>query len=212
MDKILSGLAIKAVSLVIILFSVTICNAQETSSASKVTETAQPEKIIDCNGEKCPKCQISNKEWSAPSDEFLFAVPIIVVIVALLGIAQIKIALGKESGWSLSDALSEDVKLPYWETDTSGKRVLKVDSNQALVLVPQMRASSSRLIALMGMIVLLSMFMGFGSFILYSFGKNGCLPDQMDEMYNFLIAGMALFAPYLVNKSVDLFKHFKKGT
>ncbi|MFH1167282.1 MAG: hypothetical protein V1852_24970 [Pseudomonadota bacterium] len=58
----------------------------------------------------------------------------------------------------------------------------------------------------MGMIVILFMFIGFGIFALYGFGKTGSMPQGIDRVVSFLMAGMTLFAPYIVNKFASLFQ------
>lgn len=63
----------------------------------------------------------------------------------------------------------------------------------------------------MRMIVILFMFIGFGSFALYGFGKTGSMPQGIDRVVNFLMAGMTLFAPYIVNKFASLFQDLTDG-
>ncbi len=100
--------------------------------------------------------------------------------------------------------------MPYWEekTDQSGvkTRAAKFDKEDKAVLIPEMRASASRVIAMMGMIALLFLFIGFGTFALFSFGSNGSLPAGIDGVVSFLLAGMTLFAPYAVNKFATVFQ------
>ena len=79
------------------------------------------------------------------------------------------------------------------------------------VLAPVLKASSSRVIALMGMLAILFMFIGFGTFALYGFGKVGARPESIDKVVNFLVAGMTLFAPYVVNKFASLFQGLTGG-
>jgi hypothetical protein len=58
----------------------------------------------------------------------------------------------------------------------------------------------------MGMLVILLMFLGFGSFALFHFAMTGKMPGDIDQIVNFLVAGMTLFAPYVVNKFSSLFE------
>ena len=115
----------------------------------------------------------------------------------------------------MADALSEEVNLPTWKetTDPSGvkTREPKLDKEDKPILAPEMRASTSRVIALMGMVVLLFMYIGFGVFALYGFGKVGRLPKEIDGVVSFLVAGMTLFAPYVVNKFSSLFQGLTGG-
>jgi hypothetical protein len=108
-------------------------------------------------------------------------------------------ALGRAT-WSLSDALSEEVPLPV----LNGGQPLIV--NNEPVLMPQMRASSSRLIALMGLFGILLLYIGFGTFTLYYFGTGHGLPKGLDDIVKFLVAGLTMFAPYLINKFSGIFE------
>jgi hypothetical protein len=117
--------------------------------------------------------------------------------------------------WSLADALSEDVELSavteVKETKDGIDTVTKTplyDPAGKPVLETVMKASSSRLIALIGMLVILFMFIGFGSLILLDYGMTGKIssPESVGEIIKFLSAGMTLFAPYLVNKFSSLFQ------
>ena len=143
----------------------------------------------------------------------IYLVFFIVIFGTLLSILVIRKSLPEE--WSLADALSEDVELSATEevktttdgTDTVTKKPLYDVAGKPL-LVKEMKASSSRLIALIGMLVILFMYIGFGSLLLLDFGHTGKIshPDALSEIIKFLIAGMTLFAPYLVNKVSSLFQ------
>lgn len=137
----------------------------------------------------------------------------IVIFGALISILVIRNALPQE--WSLADALSEDVALSavteVKETKNGIDSVTKTplyDAAGKPVLETVMKASSSRLIALIGMLVILFMFVGFGSLILLDYGMTGEIssPESVGEIIKFLSAGMTLFAPYLVNKFSSLFQ------
>lgn len=151
---------------------------------------------------------------SSHSYSFLvYLVFFIVIFGTLLSILVIRKSLPKE--WSLADALSEDVELSATTevkeskngVDTVTKTPL-YDGDGKPFLVTEMKASSSRLIALIGMLVILFMYIGFGSLLLLDFGKNNKIsdPDALSEIIKFLVAGMTLFAPYLVNKFASLFQ------
>jgi hypothetical protein len=136
-----------------------------------------------------------------PATAMVYGVPIIVFLAALTAIAAIKRSL--PATWSLAEALSEEVFITPLK-DASGATILDKDGKP--VLLPEMKASSSRVIALMGMVALLVMYVGFGVFALYSFGVDGKLDNKMDGVISFLAAGMTLFAPYAVNKAASMFQ------
>ena len=151
-------------------------------------------------------------KWEgAPGPWFIYTVVVVVLIGSLLTLALIRAALS-DSTWSLADALSEEVEVTAMDKGDPGKPQMDKTTEKP-VMITEMRASSSRLIALMGMMVILLMFVGFGVFVLYSFGKTGKLPDSIDKVVHFLLAGLVLFAPYVANKFATMFESLtpKKG-
>ncbi len=169
--------------------------------------------VADTSGQSC---ELSHEQaWVPPNNWMLYSVPIIVFVGGIVGIAYIRRALIKAATWSFADALSEEVKIkPAVKTTTSkdanGNDIVVVepllDKDGKPIMLSEMRASTSRVIALMGMIVILLMYMGFGVFALYSFGAAGKLSDELNDVATFLAYGMTLFAPYLVNKFSSLFQ------
>ena len=144
---------------------------------------------------------------------FLPVILFIVICGTLVSILVIRRSLPET--WSLADALSEDVELSavteVKETKDGIDTVTKTplyDPAGKPVLETVMKASSSRLIALTGMLVILFMFIGFGSLISLDYGMTGKIssPESVGEIIKFLSAGMTLFAPYLVNKFSSLFQ------
>jgi uncharacterized membrane protein len=137
--------------------------------------------------------------WEAPDQWFVYAVLFIVLIGSVLILLFIRAAVFN-SKWSLADALSEEVKITAVENN---KFVIEKGKP---VDVTEMRGSASRLIALMGMFVILLMFLGFGTFAIHSFAFTGEMPEDINKAVNFLLAGLILFAPYVVNKFSDVFE------
>lgn len=72
----------------------------------------------------------------------------------------------------------------------------------------KLHASSSRLIAFMGSLVILFIFFGFGTVALYGFATTGTVPATLKDITDYLLAGLTLFAPYTVNKFAKLFESF----
>jgi hypothetical protein len=107
------------------------------------------------------------------------------------------------SSWSLSDALSEEVTTNLLDKD--GKPIL--DADQKPTTVTLLRASSSRLIALMGLIGIFTLFISFGLIFLRNYAQYNALPDEklIQQLQNFFYMGMTLFAPYLINKFSGVF-------
>lgn len=144
-------------------------------------------------------------EWSAPASWFTYGIVGVVLLGSIVSLLMIRTALTL-SVWSFSDALSEPTETTAWEADTGGVKRIKLDAEGKPLTVTEMRASSSRMIALMGTLVILLMFLGFGSVALYSFANTGTLPESMDKVVDFLLAGLTLFAPYTVNKFAGMFE------
>ena len=142
--------------------------------------------------------------WASPQPWFVYLVILVVLFGTLLSLVLIRSALHR-SEWSLADALSEETEVTATVVgaDSQKKPLLEGDKP---VTITEMRASTSRLIALMGMMAILLMFVGFGSFSLYSFALTGAMPAQIDKVIYFLMSGMTLFAPYVVNKFASMFE------
>jgi len=143
--------------------------------------------------------------WVAPDRWFTYAIVAVVLAGSVISLLLIRAAL-TVSVWSFSDALSEPIDTTAMEIDAAGISRIKLDAEGKPMIITEMRASSSRMIALMGTIVILLMFLGFGAVALYSFSSTGTLPESMDKVVNFLLAGLTLFAPYAVNKFSNIFE------
>jgi hypothetical protein len=142
--------------------------------------------------------------WVAADPRFIYAVVVVVLGASVVSLLLIRSAL-TVSVWSFSDALSEPTEVTATEPDANGVLRIKLDADGKPLMVTKMLASSSRVLALMGAVVILLMFLGFGSVALFSFASTGELPASMDRVVNYLLAGMTLFAPYVVNKFSGIF-------
>ena len=56
------------------------------------------------------------------------------------------------------------------------------------------------------MVVILLLFLGFVSVFMYRFAETGEAPAGTADAVKFLVAGLTLFAPYLVNKFASVFE------
>ena len=117
-----------------------------------------------------------------------------VIITVFLGLAFLLVrkALISSSWWSLADALSEEA---------GNQGVLPVGQR------PEMVASSSRLIALLGLLVLLALFLGVGYSILWALYTGNSLPN-ISDLTSFFLSGLALFSPYAFNQVKEAFTAF----
>jgi hypothetical protein len=121
----------------------------------------------------------------APDVDLVYAIAAAVFVLSLLALWLVRSLLVRSPGWSLSDALSEEVEL----------------TNDQGAPIKVMRASASRLIAFSGLLIMLFLYFGFGMFLLYFFGTGQKVPqDVLDGIQKFMLAGLALFAPYAANQ------------
>lgn len=118
-------------------------------------------------------------------------------VLVLFGIHWLAKGLSKDNAWSMGKALSENTIVEQPDPADPSKTIKAPMS------------SSSRLIAFLGMIVLLATFLAFGSAAIWSMGTTGSMPD-MKSALEFLLTGSALFAPYLFNQSKEALKAFGK--
>lgn len=142
--------------------------------------------------------------WVPVESWLIYVVIGVILLGGFVSLNCIMSALSK-SKWALADALSEEASVVSLEADGSGGFKPRLGADGKPIMITELRASSSRMIALVGMILILLMFLGFGIFAMYSFAKTGVMPNP-ENMVNFLAAGMTLFAPYLVNQFSALFE------
>jgi GH24 family phage-related lysozyme (muramidase) len=113
----------------------------------------------------------------------------------------------QRSGWSLANAISEPTNLSipldeHWAQSQgdSQARIKDLAPNGPPTSVTLMEASSSRLIALAGMVAILLIYVGFAIFSLYTYGLTCQMPASSVAVSTFLYSGLTLFAPYVANK------------
>ena len=119
-----------------------------------------------------------------------------VIMTLILGFAFVFITVGllRSQNWFLGDALSEEA------------------DNQPNPLPPGVKpvmvASSSRLMAVLGLLNILGVFLGFGYYFLYAaFAGTVNLADMKSVIY-YLFSGAVMFAPYLANQLQSAFSSF----
>lgn len=139
--------------------------------------------------------------------------------------------------WSLTDALSEEVEFFGLAPQPAAARAnaenaaaaaagaavgaavgaaAAGDTATAVVVQPppekvtRMVASSSRLIALLGLIGILALFLGFGLVLIWQVARGAAVKDAIDSISDYLLYGVVMFAPYLVNKFSSVFSTFAK--
>jgi hypothetical protein len=116
-----------------------------------------------------------------------FAIMTAMIAASLVFVAS---ALLRNPSWNLGDAVSEESSV-----QTGGVR-------------PTMVASSSRLIALLGLLMIMGAFVGFAYYFLYSAFAGQMDRDQMKSVFYYLASGAVMFAPYLANQMQSAFSAF----
>ena|SRR5215469_15833805 len=163
--------------------------------------------VSDANG--AASLPVPAIEWKPASDLFIYGIIGVIFLAALIALLMVRKGLS-ETKWSLADALSEEAEVTATESSGGVTRPI-LDTSGKPVQIREMRASASRLIALLGMIFILVMYLGFGTFVLYGFAKTGSLPASIDTIIRFLLSGLTLFAPYAVNKLAGMFENLSGG-
>lgn len=139
---------------------------------------------------------------TATPDWFVYTVVGLSIFTIFIGIAVFGGRLVNDQSWSLAAAVSEEIQVTALEID--GKNI-KYKSDGTQEMLTKLGASSSRLIAFLGTLVILGLFIGFGIFALVEFGKTGKMPSGMGDAIKFLVGGLTLFAPYAVNQFSGIF-------
>jgi len=137
--------------------------------------------------------------WQALDPHFLYVIVIVVALAIFIAFALIFRVLNDHETWSLAQALSEEVDVTVDDADGKPYSV-----NGTVVKKTELAASSSRLIAFIGTIAILFLFIGFGVIIMWEYGETGNITNA-DAVGKYLLAGLTLFAPYVVNKFSSVF-------
>lgn len=154
-------------------------------------------------------CVLATPGWAAVPEPSVSSTPAFgylvvggVALATAFGLGTIRAAL-LTSTWSLADALSEEVELTLFDKD--GHPVLGTDGKPQAVT--QLRASTSRVIALIGLVAILMVYIGFALVELQRLAAKGESPtdDNLGPVIKFLLSGSAMFAPYLFNKLSSAF-------
>lgn len=126
-----------------------------------------------------------------------------IAVVTIVSLLLIYRNVRRASTWSLSEALSEEVPVGPITKTAAGEPIQDNDGNVQHENV--MKASSSRLIALLGAIAIMMLYIGAGLAVLMEFASKGTIPAATKDFTTFFLYGMVLFAPYIVNKFSSIF-------
>lgn len=133
------------------------------------------------------------------------------IVVVAIGLALV-VALGSirsalaNSKWNLADALSEEADV----TPRDANNAPLTNKDGEAQTISELHGSTSRFIALIGLVAFLVLYLGFGLVVLKRFA-DGANPsnEQLSPIMWFLFSGATMFAPYLANKFSSLFDWLK---
>lgn len=134
-----------------------------------------------------------------------------VAFAAALGFLLVSLGWVKKSlnsgGWSLVHALSEEVDSPKCSQPAPTAPAVGAAPVPAVptggFIAPDGTAlvgSTSRLIAFMGMLVIMAFVIGVGLWLLWSLFSTNTVPSNLDKLTNFFYGSAMLFAPYAANQ------------
>lgn len=119
----------------------------------------------------------------------------ILISTTLLWICALGVVIKilRKEQWSLKNALEEEANLPVGTPPIASG------------VMPVMVASASRLIALVGTIILGTFFIAIGYYVLWQLCNGQSIQDALNAWSYFLL-GTTLFLPYGINKASSIFK------
>ena len=139
----------------------------------------------------------SSTNFGVSKESAFWAIFCIMTVILVFAFLFVALGLLRSRDWQLGDALSEEAG--------NQPDPLPVGTK------PIMVASSSRLIALLGLLNILGVFLGFGYYFLYSAFSgvdSATLLNNMKSVIYYLFSGAVMFAPYLANQLRDAFSSF----
>ena len=129
---------------------------------------------------------------NSPQVKAFWACAIVSTLLLLGLIIYVLVALirAQKGGWSLGEALSEE--------STYQPKVITQKSDVIIY------ASTSRVIALIGLMGILSIVVGIGYTVMWNLTVYGTVPD-LSQVRSYLYGAACLFAPYLANQLSSMF-------
>ena len=185
--------------------------ASDTTDAVAAAQTAAAAASTALEAAKAAALSASAAASAAPAQPVLAYVPeltlwfVLAMFVIGVGVPIRKLSRDA-SGWSLTDALSEKNPSPAPVAIVQAAvAVVPGDAAPAAAVPPVdpgSSASASRLVAFLGTIAILAMFMGFGLYAIWAAfnGRAAEARDTLKAMSSYLLYGSAMYAPYAFNQ------------
>ncbi|MDN3578491.1 hypothetical protein QWZ03_17105 [Chitinimonas viridis] len=137
---------------------------------------------------------------------YFIAVTGLVTLILLSVLAAIRRALIKQ-GWRIAEAMSEELdaaSLPAAMANPAPQATPTATDTYQLPghLIP----SASRLIGMVGLVIMAAMYVGIGYFALYAAFFSPASLAYIDDLAKYFLVGSALFAPYAFNQLSSMMK------
>lgn len=130
--------------------------------------------------------------WSTPKLSVAYILVGVLLLGTTIAILSIRDILAA-STWSLAEALSEQTTVSVDDPANPGQKIVRSTS----------KSSMSRLIAMMGMMAILILYVSIGCACVWSLTQEGKFPDSALQGAAFLTSGISLFVPYVANKATS---------
>lgn len=159
-------------------------SAGETAKTPQPTDKAKPENAGPGSAGAGAGNQQQNPYW--PAFYIITGLAGAFFLILVIGL----IAMSAKGKWSIADALSEE----------AAYQPAKIEKKEDIAMVP----STSRLIALLGLLGILTIVMGVGYAVIWNLFVYQKVPD-LSQVKSFLFGAAVLFAPYLANQVREIF-------
>jgi hypothetical protein len=130
--------------------------------------------------------------WYTPQASVGYILICVILLGTTIAILSIRDILSA-STWSLADALTDQTVATVDDPKNPGQKISQTVS----------KSSMSRLIAMMGMMTILILYVSIGCACVWTLTQTGKFPDSALQGAAFLTSGISLFVPYIANKATS---------
>ena len=128
--------------------------------------------------------------WFTPKASIGYILVSVLLLGTTFSILSVRDLLAN-STWSLAEALTETTTEKVADPQNPGQTTLRTTS----------KSSMSRLIAMMGMMAILILYVCIGCACVWTLTQEGKFPDSALQGAAFLTSGISLFVPYVASRA-----------
>ena len=128
--------------------------------------------------------------WFTPKASLGYILVSVLLLGTTFSILSVRDLLAN-STWSLAEALTETTTEKVADPQNPGQTMLRTTS----------KSSMSRLIAMMGMMAILILYVCIGCACVWTLTQEGKFPDSALQGAAFLTSGISLFVPYVASRA-----------